>query len=289
MFDEEGNLTTIKGFLMDITQQKKLEEQLLQARKLESLGSMAGGIAHDFNNLLTPIIGHVGVVLMETPADHPWHKNLEAINNSALRAKDLVGQILTFSRHRKGKLERMNLAPIVTEVFRLIHPVTASGITLKEKINAHCRAIKGDPTQMHQIVMNLMTNACHAMEETGGELSVTLEEMQVNPNTPPIPPGVPPGEWVCLTVTDTGVGIARKILDKIFEPFFTTREKGKGTGMGLSVVHGIVKNMGGIITVDSTPGIGTRFALFFPAAPLPQARASSELKKPIQPVCPPEE
>jgi len=254
----------------DITQRKQaeaeqinLQARLNQAQKMESIGTLAGGIAHDFNNILFPIVGHTEMLMEDTPEDGPVRSSLNEIYAGALRARDLVQQILSFSRQGKSELQMMKLQPIVKEALKLIRATIPTSISMTQNIQPGCGAVTADPTQIHQIVMNLTTNAYHAMEESGGELKVGLEQIQVaRPN--PVYPEMAPGSYACLTVADTGPGIPREILDRIFEPFFTTKEKGKGTGMGLSVVHGIVEAMNGAVQVSSEPGRGTEFRVYLP-------------------------
>ncbi|MBU0464621.1 MAG: response regulator [Proteobacteria bacterium] len=230
---------------------------------MESIGTLAGGIAHDFNNILFPILGYAEMLLEDIPEDSPFKDSLKGIYTSALRAKGLVKQILTFSRQDTNELKLMKMQPVVKEALKLIRSTIPTTIEIKQDINADCGVIKADPTQIHQIVMNLATNAYHAMEETGGDLKVSLKEMEfgildlINPN-------MAPGIYACLIVSDTGVGMDKSLTDKIFDPFFTTKAIGKGTGMGLSVVHGIVTAMGGAIHVYSEPGKGTQFHVYLP-------------------------
>ena len=244
-------------------EKQQIEMKLLHTQQLESIGTLAGGIAHDFNNILFPIVGYTQMLLEDTPEDSPTRDSLKQIYTSALRAKSLVKQILTFSRQESSELMLMKIQPIVKEALKLIRATIPTTIEIKQDMNPDCGVIKADPTQIHQIVMNLATNAYHAMEETGGELKVSLKEMefgtldQINPN-------MAPGIYACLIVADTGVGMEKKLTDKIFDPFFTTKAIGKGTGMGLSVVHGIVTAMGGAIQVYSEPEKGTQFHVYFP-------------------------
>jgi PAS domain S-box-containing protein len=254
----------------DITARKKaeaeqmnLQARLNQAQKMETIGTLAGGIAHDFNNILFPIVGHTEMLLEDISEDGPVRSSLNEIYTGALRARDLVQQILSFSRQGKSELQMMKIQPIVKEALKLIRATIPTSISMVQNIQPGCGAVTADPTQIHQIVMNLTTNAFHAMEESGGELKVGLEQIQVaRPN--PVHPEMAPGSYACLTVADTGPGIPREILDRIFEPFFTTKEKGKGTGMGLSVVHGIVEAMNGAVQVSSEPGRGTEFRVYLP-------------------------
>jgi len=264
VFDKEGNLTHIRGFLLDVTKQKKLETQLIQAQKMESIGTLAGGIAHDFNNILFPIMGYTEMLLEDVPQDSPNRDHLNRIYSSALRAKDLIKQILTFSRQEKCELKLIKIQPIIKETLKLIRSTLPTTIEIKQDIDIDCGVIKADPTQILQIIMNLSSNACHAMEGTGGELKIDLKEIQLGLNDI-LMPDMPPGVYVCLTIADTGKGMNKQLTRKIFDPFFTTKKRDKGTGMGLSVVHGIVTGMGGAIHVYSEPGKGTKFNIYFPS------------------------
>ncbi|MCM2284069.1 MAG: PAS domain S-box protein [Desulfobacula sp.] len=244
-------------------EQMKLQAHLNQAQKMESIGTLAGGIAHDFNNILFPIVGHTEMLMDDIPEDGPVRSSLNEIYAGALRARDLVHQILSFSRQGETELQMMKLQPIVKEALKLIRATIPTSIAMVQNIQPGCGAVTADPTHIHQIVMNLTTNAYHAMEEGGGELKVSLEQIRWN-RPDPVYPDMAPGVYACLTVADTGPGIPREIRDRIFEPFFTTKEKGKGTGMGLSVVHGIVKAMNGAVQVSSEPGRGTEFRVYLP-------------------------
>ena len=257
------NKNIIFAITRNVTEQRKLESQLQQSQRMESIGTLAGGIAHDFNNILSPIVGYTEMVLLDTPEDSPVRDSLNQVYTSALRAKDLVNQILTFSRQDSSELMLMKMQPIVKEALKLIRSTIPTTIEIKQDINPDCGVIKADPTQIHQIVMNLATNAYHAMEETGGELKVSLKEMEFGA-LDLINPDMVPGIYACLIVADTGVGMDKNLIDKIFDPFFTTKTIGRGTGMGLSVVHGIVTAMGSAIHVYSEPGKGTEFHVYLP-------------------------
>ena len=250
-------------FIYDITERKQIEAHLQQAQKMESIGTLAGGIAHDFNNILFPILGHTEMLLEDASEDSPLRSSLDGIYTGALRASELVKQILTFSRQENNKLTLMKMQPIIKEVLKLIRSTIPTTIEIKQDISPACDVIKADPTQIHQIVMNLATNAYHSMEDTGGELKVSLNEVELGA-LDLTNPDMATGVYVCLTVADTGKGMDKNLTDKIFDPFFTTKEKGKGTGMGLSVVHGIVTSMNGAIQVYSEPGKGTVFNVYLP-------------------------
>ena len=262
-FDKNGEMKLVRGFLMDVTDQKHLEERFVQVQKMEAIGTLAGGIAHDFNNILFPILGYSQMLLSETPQAHPSYEHLEQIHTGALRAKDLVRQILTFSRQGDHEINLIKLQPIIKEVLKLIRSTIPTSIDISEDIQKDCGIIKADPTQIHQVIMNLCTNAYHAMIDTGGQLSISLKETLLDEQNPSIA-DLKPGTYACLIVSDTGVGMGKDIVANIFDPFFTTKINGKGTGLGLSVVHGIIKSLNGDIQVNTTPGIGTEFKIYFP-------------------------
>jgi PAS domain S-box-containing protein len=270
LHDSEGQLIGVLGIARDITERKyaederkKLEGQLRQSQKMESVGSLAGGIAHDFNNILFPIVGHTEMLLEDVSADSPFRDGLNQIYAGALRASELVKQILTFSRQKSGELKLIKIQHIMKEALKLIRSTTPTTIEIKQDIKTDCGVIKADPTQIHQIIINLTTNAHHAMEKTGGELKVSLMEVDIG-ELDLIDPDIKSGTYACLSVTDTGKGMNKELIQKIFDPFFTTKEKSRGTGMGLAVVHGIVKNMGGAIQVYSELGKGSEFKIYFP-------------------------
>ncbi len=276
-----GDMVGIVVNMKDITELKKMEFNLQQAQKMEAIGTLAGGIAHDFNNILFPILGHAEMLLQDVPDDGLFRSGLGKIYSGALRAKDLVKQILSFSRQESSDLILMKMQPIVKEALALIRSSIPTTIEIKQDIRKECGSIKADPTQIHQILMNLTTNAYHAMDEMGGELKVTLKEIELD-EFDLITPHLTPGFYACLIVADTGTGMDKDLTQRIFDPFFTTKEKGKGTGMGLSVVHGIVKRMNGAINVDSEPGKGTKFYVYLPLANSASKNKNAQIKEPVQ-------
>jgi len=254
----------------DITKRKqaeqektKLEAQLHQAQKMESIGSLAGGIAHDLNNILFPISGLSEMLLAEIPPDSPDHESLEQIHKSAQRGSELVKQILSFSRQSNPQKLPIRIQPILKEVLKLIRATIPMNIEITSLIDANCGMVSADPTQLHQVAMNLITNAFHAVEDHGGTIHVGLKEKVFNKDDFQ-DHCMKPGRYACITISDTGTGIDQTLVDKLFEPYFTTKAQGKGTGLGLSVVHGIVKQHSGEIRFNSQVGKGTSFNVYLP-------------------------
>ena len=250
--------------LLDITNRKEMETELRQAHKMESIGTLAGGIAHDLNNILFPVIGYTEILQHDISENSPYYESLEKIRISAMRAKELVKQILTFSRPDIQEMKLVNIEPVVREAVELMKSTIPKTIKIKTDIVNEGRMIKANPTQIHQIVMNLATNAYHAMEKTGGELTISLKKTSIDTNQDIQPSEIIPGRYSCLSISDTGPGMDKDLSEKIFDPFFTTKKT--GTGMGLSVVHGIVKSMNGFIRVKSEPDKGSEFCIYFPLA-----------------------
>jgi signal transduction histidine kinase len=243
----------------------RLERQLQQAHKMESIGTLAGGISHDFNNILYGAIGYTDLCLDDAAPGTLLHSNLEEIKSGLLRAKSLTKQILAFSRQNDSEIEPTMVAPVVKEIVQFLRATIPSTIKIKMDTNVTESTIMGNPTKIHQIVMNLCTNAVHAMEEDGGILEITIDQMDTgyDPNSR-ADDDLRPGAYIRLRVTDTGIGIAPDDLNRVFDPYFTSKEQGKGTGMGLAVVHGIVQSYHGHISVESREGVGSRFDIYFP-------------------------
>ena len=248
---------------IDITERKKLEARIQKAQKLEAIGTLAGGIAHDFNNILFPLVGYAEMLKMDLPHDSPLQSHINRILSAALRSRDLVKQILTYSRQGDQDVKPIKLPPIVKEALTLIRSSIPTTIEIQHDIDSDCGIVIADPSQLHQILMNLATNAYHAMEETGGRLKVHLNQIRLESDHS-LSPEMTPGEYAHLTVADTGIGIEKDVMDKIFDPYFTTKEVGKGTGLGLSVVRGIVKSCNGDIRIDSEVGKGTEVHVYLP-------------------------
>ena len=268
--DRDGRLLGIVDSFIDISRLFQAEEekellraQLRNSQKMEALGTLAGGIAHDFNNILSPIIGYAEMTQLSLPPDSREAENMTGILKASQRARDLVRRILTLSRRHQSELKPVHVQAVVQEALTLLRSTLPSTIGIRERLHAEGRLIFGDPTHVHQVIMNLGTNAYHAMEGMGGgTLEVALETVFMNEKESPFP-GNPSGPCLRLVVKDSGVGMDAASRDRIFDPYFTTKEEGKGTGLGLSVVHGIVRECGGTITVDSEPGKGSTFTLCF--------------------------
>jgi len=264
IINDSGVITNYVNVSRDITRELDLEAQLLQSQKLEALGTLAGGIAHDFNNILGGIYNYNQLIQDDIPGGSPAADYLEENQKLISRAINLVKQILAFSR--KSMLERkpVNLSTLIKEVTKMLRATIPTTIEITAAIDEHTGQILSDPTQLHQILMNLCTNAAQAMHERGGVLHIGLCPIALTPADLTNLPDMQPGPYAKLTVRDTGTGIRPDILNRIFEPFFTTKDVGKGTGMGLAVVYGIVKSHSGAITVESTPGEGSTFTVLLP-------------------------
>jgi PAS domain S-box-containing protein len=262
IYHSDGSVSKLSIF-RDITETKKMAERLDQAQRMEAIGALAGGIAHDFNNILYPIIGMSEMLLEDLPTGSPEYQNVEVIFKAAKRAGDLVRQILSFSRQTEHQKIPVRIQHILKEVLNLTRSTIPSNIEITQFLQSDCDLVMADPTQIHQIAMNLITNAYHAVEKAGGSISVQLKEL-VLPGKDWAGAALEPGKYAVITVSDTGHGIDPAVMGKIFEPYFTTKEVGKGTGLGLSVVHGIVKDHGGDIRVYSELGQGTAFTVFLP-------------------------
>ena len=273
--DSAGNITAIEGFITNITENKaaeqeneQLQTQLTQAQKMEAIGTLAGGIAHDFNNILSPIIGYTELAIEALSDDDKNHnkkiaQDLEAVLSASERAKELVKQILSFSHHSDHKREPVQMHLIVNEALKLLRASLPSTIEVRQNIDSNCGYVLADETQIHQVVLNLCTNAYHAMREKGGVLDVALEVSHLSPEQANLS-SITPGDYIKLTIKDTGHGINEQAIERIFEPYFTTKSEEEGTGLGLSVVHGIIRSHDGGISVNSRTGEGSQFTVYFP-------------------------
>lgn len=275
--ESEGRFVDIQGKLTgivvsrDITARKqteeslrKTEERLQQSYKMEAIGTLAGGIAHDFNNILSAVLGYAELARMDMDSREEIGNYLDEILNAGLRARELVKQILTFSRQTGIKREPVKIAPLIKETLKFLRASLPATIDIRNQFSNVDSTAIADPTQIHQIIMNLCTNGAHAMKEHGGVLGVSLSETVMEDETDLALKELKRGRYLKLEISDTGSGISPAVIHKIFDPFFTTKERGEGTGMGLSVVHGIVKDMNGAVSVYSQPGEGTTFHIFFP-------------------------
>ena len=266
--DNTGAPIAIEGIVTDVTDARlaeeekiKLEADLRQAHKMEAVGTLAGGIAHDFNNILSAIIGYAELAKDDIPVTSPAYDELEEVINAGKRARDLVKHILAFSR--KSGEDHIPVKPqiLLEESLNLIRASIPSTIDIKHDIDPGCGSILADPTQFHQVIMNICTNAAQAMDKNGGTLELNLKEESVSSDN-----GSQTAPYIKLTIKDTGVGINQEVMERIFDPYFTTKEYGKGSGMGLAIVHGIVESHNGKISVESTLGKGTSFHIYFPKA-----------------------
>ena len=271
IFNNTGEPELMRGTVTDITDRKKSEEeralleiQVRHSQKLETVGTLAGGIAHDFNNILTPIMGFTEMALINLKETDPLYDDLQDILSGAFRAKELVAQILLFAKQSEKEWRPLSLQNSITEALKLLRPTIPTTVQIQQLIDDSCGKILADTTQMHQVIVNLCTNAWQAMEKNGGKLTIELKQKKVDKQTAKLYPNLDEIDYACLSIIDTGHGIDEQSVNRIFEPFFTTKEERKGTGLGLSVVHGIVQSHNGEILVYSEVGIGTTFQVYLP-------------------------
>ncbi|MBU1168578.1 MAG: response regulator [Proteobacteria bacterium] len=279
ILDEHGKPVYLLGVSRDITEQRNLEAKLRHVQKMESIGTLAGGIAHDFNNILSAIMGYTELAVMDADKGNIPTNYLRQIDSAGKRARDLVKQILTFARKSEEQTIPVQMSTIAEEALKLIRSSIPTTIEIRKHIERES-VIMGNPVQIHQIFMNLLTNAAHAMEDQGGILEVGLIKVILDEDTCSQLNGFTPGIYLKITIADSGVGISPDILKLIFEPYFTTKGPSEGTGMGLAIVHGIVESFGGKISVESELDKGTVFTLFFPVVPQtiePEFSEESEL------------
>jgi PAS domain S-box-containing protein len=267
-------------FVRDIAERRRaeltrrtLEAELFHAQKMEAVGTLAGGIAHDFNNILAAIVGNAEMAQLDLPQNHAARHDIAEVLRAARRARELVLQILTFSRKQQPERRPVRTADVISDALKLLRATIPSTIELRSHILDSELRIHGEPTQLHQVLMNLGTNAAHAIGDHHGVIE--LRQSLVDVGTDTVHPDLRPGRYVCLTVHDSGHGMDRATLERAFEPFFTTKGPGVGTGLGLAVVHGIVKSHDGVVLIESTPGRGTTFRLYFPAVTCATTEVSS--------------
>ncbi|MCL2791219.1 MAG: PAS domain S-box protein [Desulfobulbus sp.] len=262
-FNDQGELVRIRGYLFDDTKRVVMEREIRQSQKLEAIGTLAGGIAHDFNNILAGIIGYAEILLRKESCNAQTRNYLGKILTAGEKARELIYQILAFSRKTESSRQPVQLSSIIREAMQLIRATLPTTIAIDEQLNADDAIVMADPVQIHQVVVNLCTNAGHAMQKEGGTLTVRLDRIGISQESPD-QDDHHHGEFARIQIEDTGHGIPAEIITRIFDPFFTTKEQSGGTGLGLSVVHGIVRSLQGQITVDSPPGKGARFDILIP-------------------------
>jgi PAS domain S-box-containing protein len=262
--EESGEVMNYLAVERDVTGEVRLQQHLRQMQKMEAMGTLAGGIAHDLNNLLNPIFINTELVLLDAPLEDRMRQYLQMVLQAAERGRNLVKQIITFSRQKEKERKPTKLEPLIKEALNFLRSTIPQTVEIRENIQKETASILADPTQIHQVVMNLFSNASYAMRERGGVLEVNLTEVEIDEDMALHYPDFTPGPYLRLTVTDTGQGMTREVMERAFDPFFTTKKPGEGSGMGLSVVHGIVRSHRGAITAYSEVGKGTTFNIFFP-------------------------
>lgn len=263
--DTSGKITNYVAVKHDITTEIEMEKKLAQAHKMEAIGTLAGGIAHDFNNILSAIIGYSEMAIYDLEKNSLAAENIKQILTAGYRAKELVKQILSVSRINDDKKAPLRLSHIVKEAVKLLRASLPATIEIQLDLKTNEDRIMGDPVGVHQVLLNLCTNAAHAMEEQGGLLQIRLECIPLEEKEILLFPGLKPGNFIKLSIIDTGTGIPNNIIERIYDPYFTTKEHGKGTGLGLALVHSVVRSHSGSITVQSEPGKGTTFEVYFPS------------------------
>jgi PAS domain S-box-containing protein len=292
-FDKTHHRKGTVQIVRDITENKKsekkhqiLQEQLIQAQKMEAIGTLAGGIAHDFNNILAAVMGYTELTVLSLPEKSQLRAQLNHVLKASLRARDLVEQILTFSRQTSQDLQPqpIQIGLIIKEALKLIRSTFPSTIQLQLDLASDGKVVI-DPSQMHQIIMNLCANAKHAMQQNGGVLTVEMKDLDIGPHAEILvqEPGLQPGPYIMIAVKDTGHGMTPEVLKRIFEPYFTTKEKGVGTGLGLAMVHGITKNCGGTVILESKVGKGTSIYVYLPRTNTDQAHKKTKVGTMAQP------
>jgi PAS domain S-box-containing protein len=264
--DEVGRLSGFVSVMRDVTRQMAMEKQLVQSQKMEAIGTLAGGIAHDFNNILGAIIGYTQIALFDCPSTGKVAQSLNSVLEACDRAKNLVQQILTFSRKTERERIPVDLVPIIKESQKFLRASIPSTIEIRIELETVSGFVEADPIQLQQVILNLCTNAVYAMRDTGGILVIRLKRMELDHITARNYTNLKPGRHLLLSICDSGCGMDKETVQRIFEPFYTTKERGEGTGLGLSVAHGIVQSHNGLIDVYSEQGNGTTFNVYFPEA-----------------------
>ena len=277
--DHRGNLIGFRGFLRDVTEHRRLQEQLRQSQKMEAVGRLAGGVAHDFNNLLTAINGYSELVLARLDQDDPKRGSLEEIRKAGKRATELTRRLLTLSHHQVVSPRSISLNRAVLDMEKLLQRVLGEDIMLRTRLDQKLPAIFADQSQIEQVILNLAVNARDAMLD-GGQLELQTRTVRIPDDLPPPPQGPKSGELVMLRVHDTGRGMDPRVRERAFEPFFTTKEQGHNTGLGLAIVYGIVTQANGFIEVDSNAGKGTTFRIYFPSDSLKSRSAEANITSP---------
>lgn len=262
--DEQGHLISLVGIIADITEQKALENELRQAHKMESIGTLTGGIAHDFNNILMAILGNTELALEYISSENPAYTNMLTVRSSCLKAAGIVKQLLNFSRKTQQAFRSIDAVTVIDDAVNFLRSTLPAHIEIRRHLPNTKRLIQADPIQIKQMLLNIGANASQAMEETGGILDITVETAAIDGKECSLYSDLPAGDYLRVIVSDNGPGIPSDIIERVFDPYFTTKAFGEGAGMGLTVVHGIVKNHSGTITVDSRPGEGAAFTLLFP-------------------------
>ncbi|HFQ81104.1 MAG TPA: response regulator [Desulfobacterales bacterium] len=275
--DEDGKLDYLVYVITDVTERKRLEEELFQAHKMEAMGTLAGGIAHDFNNILTAVLGYSELAKDEALTRGLSSSYLDEVITATLRARDMVEQILSFSHKKIGHLQPIAPHLIIEEALKLLRSSMPSSVNIRTRIDCDCGKINGDPTKLHQIVVNLCTNALKALDDEKGVVDIQLCRRQLSANDLRAQDEARPGPFAELLVRDNGCGMSKATKQHMFEPYFTTREVGQGTGLGLSIVYGLARSMGGIVRVQSQPGVGSEFRILFPVLPAADERDTAPI------------